>query len=184
MVYCTNQQEIYQESQRSDVATGNAGWPSQTQTQTQGCGADPVWGGADCKCCASSCKHGHWQHPFCGVHILGHGWAELLRAWGWASYMNSQTAAAASRGFPYMHRARIADKFGAPPLPPIAKLYFLCLDGQNRQSPIASDFGSRTQIAALFAILLYRSVYNESPIARFESQFQIGRVRAIRIARF
>ena len=32
------------------------------------------------------------------------------------------------------------------------------LDGQNRQSPIASDFGSRTQIAALFTILLYRSV--------------------------
>ena len=32
------------------------------------------------------------------------------------------------------------------------------LDGQNRQSPIASDFGSRTQIAALFAILLYWNV--------------------------
>ena len=32
------------------------------------------------------------------------------------------------------------------------------LDGQNRQSPIASDFGSRTQIAALLAILLYRNV--------------------------
>ena len=32
------------------------------------------------------------------------------------------------------------------------------LDGQNRQSPIASDFGSRTQIAALFAILLYPNV--------------------------
>ena len=30
--------------------------------------------------------------------------------------------------------------------------YFQSLDGQNRQSPIASDFGSRTQIAALFAI--------------------------------
>ena len=39
VVYCTKQQEIYQESQRSDVATGNAGWPSQTQTQTQRCGA-------------------------------------------------------------------------------------------------------------------------------------------------
>ena len=39
MIYCTKQQEIYQESQRSDVATGNAGWPSQTQTQTQRCGA-------------------------------------------------------------------------------------------------------------------------------------------------
>ena len=39
MVYCTKQQEIYQESQRSDVATGNAGWPSQTQKQTQRCGA-------------------------------------------------------------------------------------------------------------------------------------------------
>ena len=39
MVYCTKQQEVYQESQRSDVATGNAGWPSQTQTQTQRCGA-------------------------------------------------------------------------------------------------------------------------------------------------
>ena len=39
MVYCTRQQEIYQESQRSDAATGNAGWPSQTQTQTQRCGA-------------------------------------------------------------------------------------------------------------------------------------------------
>ena len=39
MVYCTKQQEIYQESQRNDVATGNAGWPSQTQTQTQRCGA-------------------------------------------------------------------------------------------------------------------------------------------------
>ena len=37
MVYCTKQQEIDQESQRSDVATGNAGWPSQTQTQR--CGA-------------------------------------------------------------------------------------------------------------------------------------------------
>ena len=57
------------------------------------------------------------------------------------------------------------------------------LDGQNRQSPIASDFGSRTQIAALFAVLLYRNVYNESPIARFESQFQIARTPAIRIAR-
>ena len=32
------------------------------------------------------------------------------------------------------------------------------LDGQNRQSPIASDFGSQTQIAALFAVLLYRNV--------------------------
>ena len=32
------------------------------------------------------------------------------------------------------------------------------LDGQNRQSPIASDFGSRTQIAALFAVLLYQNV--------------------------
>ena len=32
------------------------------------------------------------------------------------------------------------------------------LDGQNRQSPIASDFRSRTQIAALFAILLYWNV--------------------------
>ena len=32
------------------------------------------------------------------------------------------------------------------------------LDGQNRQSPIASDFGSRTQIAALFAVLLYPNV--------------------------
>ena len=30
---------IHQESQRSDVATGNAGWPTQTQTQTQRCGA-------------------------------------------------------------------------------------------------------------------------------------------------
>ena len=39
MVYCTKQQEIYQESQRSDVATCNAGWPSQTQMQTQRCGA-------------------------------------------------------------------------------------------------------------------------------------------------
>ena len=39
MVYCTKQQEICQESQRSDVATGNARWPSQTQTQTQRCGA-------------------------------------------------------------------------------------------------------------------------------------------------
>ena len=37
MVYCTKQQELYQESQRSNVATGNAGWPSQTQTQR--CGA-------------------------------------------------------------------------------------------------------------------------------------------------
>ena len=37
MVYCTKQQEICQESQRSDVATGNARWP--TQTQTQRCGA-------------------------------------------------------------------------------------------------------------------------------------------------
>ena len=34
----------------------------------------------------------------------------------------------------------------------------ISLDGQNRQSPIASDFGSRTQIAALFAVWLYRSV--------------------------
>ena len=34
----------------------------------------------------------------------------------------------------------------------------LTLDGQNRQSPIASDFGSRTQIAALFAVLLYQIV--------------------------
>ena len=58
------------------------------------------------------------------------------------------------------------------------------LDGQNRQSPIASDFGSRTQIAALFAILLYWDVSNESPIARFESQFRIAGTPAIRIARF
>ena len=35
---------------------------------------------------------------------------------------------------------------------------FLHLDGQNRQSPIASDFGSRTPIASLFAVLLYWSV--------------------------
>ena len=34
----------------------------------------------------------------------------------------------------------------------------MVLDGQNRQSPIASDFGSRTQIAALFAVLLYQNV--------------------------
>ena len=39
MVYYTKQQEIDQESQRSDVATGNARWPTQTQTQTQRCGA-------------------------------------------------------------------------------------------------------------------------------------------------
>ena len=41
MVYCAKQQEIDQESQRSDVATGNATlrWPTQTQTQTQRCGA-------------------------------------------------------------------------------------------------------------------------------------------------
>ena len=58
------------------------------------------------------------------------------------------------------------------------------LDGKNRQSPIACDFGSRTQIAALFAILLYPNVYNESPIARFESQFQIAGTLAIRIACF
>ena len=38
------------------------------------------------------------------------------------------------------------------------KLRSLVLDGQNRQSPIASDFGSRTQIAALFAFLLYWNV--------------------------
>ena len=36
--------------------------------------------------------------------------------------------------------------------------FYLVLDGQNRQSPIASDFGSRTQIAALLAVLLYRNV--------------------------
>ena len=35
---------------------------------------------------------------------------------------------------------------------------FRLLDGQNRQSPIASDFGSRTPIAALFAVLLYQNV--------------------------
>ena len=58
------------------------------------------------------------------------------------------------------------------------------LDGQNRQSPIASDFGSQTQIAALFAILLHPNVENKSPIARFESQFRIARTLAIRIARF
>ena len=58
------------------------------------------------------------------------------------------------------------------------------LDGQNRQSPIASDFGSRTQIATLFAVLLYPNVENKSPIARFESQFRIARTLAIRIARF
>ena len=38
------------------------------------------------------------------------------------------------------------------------RLWGVALDGQNRQSPIASDFGSRTQIAALFAILLYPNV--------------------------
>ena len=37
-------------------------------------------------------------------------------------------------------------------------LSIIFLDGQNRQSPIASDFGSRTQIAALFAVLLYQNV--------------------------
>ena len=52
------------------------------------------------------------------------------------------------------------------------------------KSPIASDFGSRTQIAALFAVLLYRNVSNESPIARFESQLQTAGTPAIRIARF
>ena len=35
---------------------------------------------------------------------------------------------------------------------------FWGLDGQNRQSPLALDFGSRTQIAALFAVLLYPNV--------------------------
>ena len=56
----------------------------------------------------------------------------------------------------------------------------MILDGQNRQSPIASD-----QIAGLFAVLLYRSVLNESPIARFESQFLIAKgTPAIRIVRF
>ena len=38
-ISCTKQQEFLQESHRSDVATGSAGWPSQTQTQTQRCGA-------------------------------------------------------------------------------------------------------------------------------------------------
>ena len=33
-----NNKKIYQESPRNDVATGNAGWPSQTQTQAQRCG--------------------------------------------------------------------------------------------------------------------------------------------------
>ena len=46
---------------------------------------------------------------------------------------------------PYLNRNRI-------------ERYNATLDGQNRQSPIASDFGSRTQIAALFAVLLYQSV--------------------------
>ena len=55
----------------------------------------------------------------------------------------------------------------------------IVLDGQNRQSPIASDLGSRAQIAGLFAILLYRTVSNESPIARFESQFLFARTRCI-----
>ena len=58
------------------------------------------------------------------------------------------------------------------------------LDGPHRQSPIASDFGSRTQIAALFAVLLHQSVSIESPIARFASQLQIAGTSAIRIARF
>ena len=52
MVYCTKQQEIYQESQRSDVA----GWPSQTQTQTQRCGALSPCGSACCELvCGSPC---------------------------------------------------------------------------------------------------------------------------------
>ena len=80
----------------------------------------------------------------------------------------------------YQVRKRTAEKF----LELFSGSLQCSLDGQNRQSPIASDFGSRTQIAALFAILLYRSVENESPIARFESQFQIAKTPAIRIARF
>ena len=47
---------------------------------------------------------------------------------------------------------------GLCPFPPRKTTGREQTDGQNRQSPIASDFGSRTQIAALFAILLYPNV--------------------------
>ena len=49
------------------------------------------------------------------------------------------------------------------------------LDGQDHQLQIASEFGSQTQIAALFAVLTYRTAELQSPIARFESQFKSQR---------
>ena len=42
----------------------------------------------------------------------------------------------------------------------------MLLDGQNRQSPIASDCGSRTQIAALFAVLLCIGVFKTNRQSR------------------
>ena len=43
MVYCTKQQEICQESQRSDVATGNARWPTQRTTHNAAMRCTKLW---------------------------------------------------------------------------------------------------------------------------------------------
>ena len=59
------------------------------------------------------------------------------------------------------------------------------LDGQDRHSPIASDFGSQTQIAALFAILTYRTVELIRIAKRaFRIAIQIAGYFRPRIARF
>ena len=52
----------------------------------------------------------------------------------------------------------------------------LALDGQDRQSPIARDLGSQTQIAALFAILTYRTVELRISNRAFRIAIQIARV--------
>ena len=55
------------------------------------------------------------------------------------------------------------------------------LDGQDRQPPpIASDFGSQTQIAALFAILTYQTVELRIANRTFRIAAQIARVSRAR----
>ena len=59
------------------------------------------------------------------------------------------------------------------------------LDGQDHQSPIASDFGMQTQIATLFAILMYRTVeLRIAKQARLESQLQLQGYLGPQSARF
>ena len=49
------------------------------------------------------------------------------------------------------------------------------LEEHNRQSPIASDFGLQTQIAAFFAVLTYRTVELRITNLAFRIAIQIAR---------